>query len=127
MVMGKYDPLKHFLEAQPDERVPMTFSEIERLVGAPLPKSKRYAAWWSNNPSNNTMTEVWLEAGFATEQVDPAGETLVFRRVERQAQSSASRAGWLARLQDEMAGTVQVEPGWDLTNPTGEIWDAERE
>ena len=126
--MGKYDPLKSFLEAQSGDRVPMTFAEIERLVGATLPKSKQYAAWWSNNPSNNTMTQIWLDAGFATEQVDLAGETLVFRRLKgRAGPPAAPRQGWLAALQEEMAGTAQVEPGWDLTNPTGEIWDAERE
>jgi YD repeat-containing protein len=122
--MGKYDPLKSFLEAQAAERVPMTFADIERLVGAPLPKSKQYPAWWSNNPSNNTMTQAWLDAGFTTEQVDPAGEKLVFRRVEPRA---GAQTGWLDRLRAKMAGTVRVAPGWDLTNPTGEIWDAERE
>jgi hypothetical protein len=129
--MGKYDPLKGFLEAQAAERVPMTFADIERLVGAPLPKSKQYPAWWSNNPSNNTMTQAWLDAGFATEQVDPAGEKLVFRRVESRTGSRSGaptpRTGWLERLRAKMAGTVRVAPGWDLTNPTGEIWDAERE
>jgi hypothetical protein len=123
MAMGKYDPLKDFLSAQRGERVPMTFAEIERLLGAPLPKSKRYPAWWSNNPSNNTMTQAWLDAGFATEQVDPASENLVFKR----ARKGIPGEGWLARLRKEMAGTVTVAPGWDLTNPTGESWDAERE
>lgn len=122
--MGKYDPLKTFLEQQAGGQVPMTFAEIERLVGAPLPKSKQYPAWWSNNPSNNTMTQAWLDAGFVTEQVDVNGGRLTFRRA---AASAAPVAGWLARLQEEMAGSVQVEPGWDLTNPTGEVWDAERE
>ena len=120
--MGKYDPLKGFLTAQPGERVPMTFAEIERLLGAPLPKSKQYPAWWSNNPSNNTMTQAWLDAGFTTEQVDPAGGKLVFRRVRH----SPAGKGWLTRLREEMAGSVTVAPGWDLTNPTGEVWDAER-
>ncbi len=121
--MGKYDPLKAFLAEQHGERVPMTFAEIERLIGSPLPKSKRYPAWWSNNPSNNTMTRAWLEAGFTTERVDPAAQKLVFKR----ARKDAPPKGWLMRLREEMAGSVTVEPGWDLTNPTGEVWDAERE
>ncbi|HLZ74233.1 DUF7662 domain-containing protein [Phenylobacterium sp.] len=135
--MGKYDPLKTFLLAQAGDAVPMTFVEIERVLGTTLPRSKRYPAWWSNNPSNNMMTDVWLDAGFMTEQVDIAGERLVFRRKPSDLAASGvaeaapaflgGRAGWLGRLRAQMRGTVQVAPGWDLTQPTGEVWDAERE
>jgi len=130
--MSRYDPLAAFLTRQTAERVPMSFGEIESVLGVSLPRSKRYPAWWSNNPSNNPMTKVWLEAGFVTEQVNPEGGRLTFRRIRGPAsvdKTSAPKdgAGWLERLRSKMAGTVQVEPGWDLTNPTGEIWDAERE
>lgn len=122
--MGKYDPLKGFLAAQPGERVPMTFADIERLIGTPLPKSKRYPAWWSNNPSNNPMTRAWLEAGFTTEQVDTASERLVFRRAQRAAKAAGESV--IDRLQAKLGGTVTFAPGFDPTEPTGEIWDAER-
>lgn len=32
---------------------------------------------------------------------------------------------WLDRLRKELAGTVTIPPGVDITEPTGEIWDAE--
>jgi hypothetical protein len=130
--MGKYDPLKAFLERQTTEVVPMTFSEIEAVIGAPLPNSQRYPAWWSNNPWNNTMTQVWLNAGFTTEQVDIEGKRVVFRRsasgdgvgeIERPHDPGSSL---IARLQAALAGTVKYAPGFDPTEPTGEIWDAER-
>jgi hypothetical protein len=131
--MGKYDPLKAFLQAQPGERIPVTFDEIERLLGRPLPKSKRYPAWWSNNPSNNTMTQVWLEAGFTTEQVDTAAGKLIFRRARggpgdagSPSRPGAPGPGLIARLQARLGGTVTFAPGFDPTEPTGEIWDAER-
>jgi len=50
--MSKYAPLKDFLVAQNADRVPMSFAEIERVLSLPLPASKQYPAWWSNNPSN---------------------------------------------------------------------------
>lgn len=131
--MGKYDPLKVFLERQATDTVPMTFAEIEAVIGAPLPSSKRYPAWWSNNPWNNTMTQVWLEAGFTTEQVDIEGETLVFRRtapdhqgLEETAQAFEASRGVLSRLRAELGGTVRFAPGFDPTAPTGEVWDAQR-
>ncbi|SRR5258708_21783888 len=122
--MGKYDPLKVFLAGQTGERVPLSFAEIEQLVGAPLPNSKRHPAWWSNNPSNNPMTRAWLAAGYRTEQVDTTAQRLVFRRTESPVPSD-SGTGWLAELRSALGGTAQVAPGYDLTEPTGEVWDAE--
>ncbi len=81
--MGKYEPSREISSVkQRTSMVPMTFEDIERVTGATLPpKAQFHRAWWSNNPSNNVMTKVWLEAGFQTEQVDMAARKLVFRRV----------------------------------------------
>jgi hypothetical protein len=80
--MAKYEALGEFLRRQQGERVPMTFAEIERVIGARLPPSARkHRPWWSNSPTNSVMTQVWLDAGFESEQVDMAGRRLVFRRV----------------------------------------------
>lgn len=115
----------------------MTFSEIEQALGFTLPRSKRYPAWWSNSPTNNPMTRVWLEAGFATEQVDTVSEKLVFRRVRSRPGGestgegpgdegpSRNTASVLARLQAALGGTVRFAPGFDPTEPTGEVWDAD--
>jgi hypothetical protein len=76
-----YEVLGHYLVAQKKTLLPMTFSEVARVVGRKLPNSAKYPAWWSNDPSNNPMTRVWLKAGFKTEQVDTTMQRLVFRRV----------------------------------------------
>lgn len=79
--MGKYDPLGSFLRKGGHSSMPMTFAQIEQVIAAELPKSAyEYRAWWSNNTFNNTMTHVWLEAGYETENVDMAGQKLVFRK-----------------------------------------------
>ena len=45
--MGKYEPLAQFLRKQQTHEVRLTFSEIERIVGAKLPPSARkQRAWW---------------------------------------------------------------------------------
>jgi hypothetical protein len=131
--VGKYDPLKTFLAASHADEVPMSFDEIEALLGAPLPDSQRYPAWWSNNPSNNVMTRVWLDAGYRTERVDIGARRVVFRRRKDLAGASGVKeganpkgsAGVVERLQRALAGTVRVSPDVDLTEPTGEVWDAE--
>ncbi len=133
--MGKYEPLQHFLEGCATEEVPLTFGEIEGILGSVLPASKAYPAWWSNNPSNNVMTRAWLAAGYRTERVDIAGEKLVFRR-DRAVRSAgvsegpppvfAGKPGVLERLRAALGGTVHIAEGVDLTQPTGEVWDADR-
>jgi hypothetical protein len=120
--MGKYDPLKAFLISSDAEEVVLGFEEIEALLGTPLPPSKRHPAWWSNNPSNNTMTRVWLAAGYRTERLDIEGRRIVFRRSPNSTQVSG---GVIERLQAALGGTVRLAPGVDLTEPAGEVWDAE--
>jgi hypothetical protein len=125
--MGKYSPLGDFLRKQRVARVPMTFAEIERLIGAKLPNSQRYPAWWSNNPFNNVMTQVWLDAGFKTEEVDVEARRLVFRRVSEtpsavQNNSPPSAVSKQHPLIGYLKGTVQVAPGFDLTEPADPEW-----
>jgi hypothetical protein len=78
--MSKYDRLGAYLRERGREYEPMSFSDIERVVGHKLPKSQKHPAWWSNSTSNNVMTQIWLDAGYRTEQVDVVGRKLVFRR-----------------------------------------------
>lgn len=132
--MGKYDPLGQYLRRQRKDLVPMNFRDIEKLIGSKLPRSRRYPAWWSNNPWNNVMTKVWLEAGYVTEQVDVAGETIVFRRVanprstpQDDRPSSASAAVQQGEAIDHplygwLKGTVQIPPDVDLTQPADPDW-----
>ena len=135
--MGKYEPLTHFLSQQRAERLPMTFEEIETIVGSPLPRSSRtHRAWWSNNPSNNVMTRAWLAAGYETADVDLASEKLLFRR--KTGPEAPSPAPTVSRppaspmagdrprshpALGAMKGMMTVHPGTDLTAPASDEWD----
>ncbi len=122
--MSKYDRLGDYLRTQRTKEVPMTFAEIERVIGAKLPPSSpQYPAWWSNNPSNNVMTKVWLKAGFRTEQVDVKSRKIVFRRVEQKTRE-AQPADKVGRhpLFGALRGLVHVPPGVDLTEPADPDW-----
>ena len=124
--MSKYAPLTDFLARAAGSEAVMTFAEIERVIGHPLPASKKYPAWWSNNPGNNVMTRAWLAAGYHTERVDIAAERLVFRRTRDATPAQALAGTLLERIQARLGGTVPVAAGVDLAAPVGEIWDAER-
>lgn len=132
--MSKYEPLTQFLSAQRAQEVPMSFSEIERVLGFRLPeKASGIRAWWSNNPSNNVMTKAWLAAGFVTERVDMGARRLVFRKAVMSpiarapaAPRAARSIGFLDRIRAQLGGTVTIPEGVDITAPTGETWDADR-
>ena len=131
--MGKYEPLGKFLRQQGSELVVMKFEDIERIVGSKLPESSRqYRAWWSNNPNNNVMTKVWLNAGFQTEQVDIEGRRLVFRKMSPTKQNEAAPPTPRPPpgetpprhhpLLGALKGLLRVMPGTDLTKPADPSW-----
>ncbi len=125
--MSKYDPLTRHLSARRQAQVPMTFPELERMLGFPLPASARkHRAWWSNNPSNSVMTKAWLEAGYQSRDVDLEAERLVFVKlnaVETDAGLNAEGPKGDHPLLGCMAGTVTIMPGTDLTEPTAPEWE----
>src|ERR1700682_510954 len=128
--MGKYTRLGDFLRAQRSKEVTMTIAEIERVIGGKLPpNSPQYPAWWSNNPSNNVMTKVWLSAGFRTAQVDVKSRKVVFRRAEEKlteptetSSPPKAKKGERHPLFGALKGLVRVPPGVDLTEPADPDW-----
>lgn len=128
--MSKYEPLGEYLKKQGKERVPMTFSEIEKITGETLPPSAiKHRPWWSNNPRNSVITKVWLDAGYESEQVDMAARKLVFRRVQgAKGPGSGAEAAPSAEekpfhpLYGFMQGLVRIMPGTDLTQPADPGW-----
>lgn len=131
--MGKYENLGAFLQKQRAREVPLTFREIEKITGVKLPpKAQHHRAWWSNNPSNNVMTKVWLEAGYESAQVDMNARTLVFRRIVKAGATGAGFAEpapkpYAARdgrhpARGALKGMVHIPPGVDLTEPADPAW-----
>lgn len=137
--MTKYDVLSAYLQKQPTEEVPMTFGQIENLIGDKLPASARkHRPWWSNNPSNSVITHAWLKAGYKSARVDMAGEKLVFVRnapgLGGMGVAEAPRpftpplvqkGSFVARVRLALSGSVTIAPGADVTEATGEVWNAE--
>lgn len=83
--MAKYDPLHRFLRrARATDEIVLTFADIERIIGAILPKAAKDPAWWSNPASAScpgVQQKAWMEAGF---QARPGpGETVTFSRAPK--------------------------------------------
>ena len=77
-MQSKYEPLELRLRAIPagTKEVTMSFAEIERVLGAPLPASaKSHRPWWANQRDSKTRPQAhaWLSAGFVVDTVNQGG------------------------------------------------------
>ena len=141
--MSKYEPLEQYLRACSRADVPMTFAEIEKIIGDGLPSSAfRHRPWWSNNPSNSVITNAWLRAGYKSADVDMTGRKLVFRRSAKVGarpgdrrtkpqgdgpeEPETPRQSIISHLASALNGTVTVYEGIDLTEPVDTEWNEAR-
>jgi hypothetical protein len=85
--MARYDPLTNFLNALEGQETRLSFKKIESVIGRKLPASAHtYNAWWSNTKVEGRQSYAWLDAGWATYNIDLLGQKISFKKV-----SSANR------------------------------------
>ncbi len=76
---SKYLPIAGYLSGQSSNEVRVSFAELERILGEPLPASARiHRAWWSNG--GRVQSSSWIEAGWVVGKVDMQAQTLTFFR-----------------------------------------------
>jgi hypothetical protein len=69
-VLGKYDALGVFLRRwavrNTGDQVEMSFTQLESMIGALLPKAAMKEEWWSDgmNVRHAVQCRAWLDAGF---------------------------------------------------------------
>lgn len=69
---SKYEPLEIFLQESRQEKVDLSFRQVEQIIGGRLPKSAyTHRAWWSNQKdlSNRPQARAWRSAGFIVADV----------------------------------------------------------
>lgn len=73
-----------FFAGQPAEldRLSLTVSEIEGMVGRPLPGNARFPSWWRND-AHKMHSRAWLTAGWEVEDMDADSGMVTFRRAEQ--------------------------------------------
>lgn len=63
--MAKYEPLRRYLARQKSPQVEMSFSEIERMIGALLPKRAQQPDWWTDAVDPlSVQAQSWRSAGY---------------------------------------------------------------
>jgi len=129
----KYDPLRLYLRQQTQNRVAMTFRQIEQVIGGRLPASARkHRPWWANDARGHAHADAWLGEGWRTEEVDMPGERLVFARAQGWAETPSCagpgmeesmatytppEAGGQHPMIGAMKGLLWIDPSLDLTKP----------
>jgi DNA-binding XRE family transcriptional regulator len=80
----RYWPLFNYLQQSDQAEVTLSFSEVENLLGGPLPESARKSrAWWSNRSSSALQASAWMEAGYHVEALNLEQEQVTFRKPVR--------------------------------------------
>jgi hypothetical protein len=82
--MGKYTPLEAYLQGIPlrQDRVVLSFAEVEKIIGDRLPPSAhKYGAWWANEREvTHVQANAWLRAGWRVESVHLERKVVTFTR-----------------------------------------------
>ncbi len=80
--MAKYDPLHNYLRRKQAVRVEMTFPEIERVIGAMLPKRAEAAQWWigSEQDPREAQRHAWTAAGYDARLIAGSDRVIFSRR-----------------------------------------------
>jgi hypothetical protein len=82
---SSYLPLAAHLSEVDAPLVQLSFTQIERILGRPLPASaRRYRSWWSNESSGtHTQTAAWMGSGWLVDRVDFNAGLVHFSRGRR--------------------------------------------
>ncbi|MBV6413779.1 MAG: Endonuclease NucS [Xanthomonadales bacterium] len=61
--MSRYEGLTATLLTRKEQRVTLTFAELDGIVGGLPNSAKTYGAWWANNRNSQPHARYWLDAG----------------------------------------------------------------
>jgi hypothetical protein len=77
----RYIRLAAFFAGLPGDEteVRLSISEIEELVGQPLPTNARFPSWWRND-EHKMHSRAWLTAGWQVDHMDVDTAEVVFTR-----------------------------------------------
>lgn len=108
--MSRYHALAEYLKRLDEPVWEAGFEEIEKLLGAELPKSAyRYPAWWANQSgAGHSQTSGWKSVGWKTAKLD-----LASRRVRFERESADLRSAQPPAIDDQLFEEARKLTGID--------------
>ena len=82
ILQSKYEKLADYLKELDVDKVNLTFDEIEKILGEPLPGAAMKRAWWANSATNNHALNGWLDIGWQSANVNMDDRILDFIKVD---------------------------------------------
>jgi hypothetical protein len=117
---SRYAPLAIWLQSRPskEDRIGLTFGEVEEIIKGDLPPSARvHRSWWANDSVGHVQSQQWLDVGWRVAQINMTEEKVSFARIrEREAAYIAFFSGLLAELRKKSEFPLR-----DL-GPDGQSW-----
>lgn len=87
---SRYAPLAVYLQSLPTEqdKVEVSFEDIELLIGGRLPRyARQHRSWWANDSSGHVQSQQWLGAGWRVSAVNMSGGRVTFTRIKEREQA----------------------------------------
>lgn len=111
--MSKYQRLADHLSGHTGREWRGSFTDVEQVLGAPLPKTARSGvAWWANDETK-AQAKAWLAAGWQVMDVDPKAGTVAFLKTEAAKparRKAASKAAAPRKTAPEKAAPAKAAP-----------------
>ena len=88
--MSKYQLLRDFLENSKNGTEVLTFAELERILGFPLPDSaSTHRPWWANG--GHSQAKAWLDARWIVESVSLGVQVTFSKSTNEESRESQER------------------------------------
>jgi hypothetical protein len=87
---SRYAPLARWLQQQSlrQEKLTLTFSKIEEILGESLPTSARqHRSWWANDSVGHVQSRQWLDAGWRVANIAMSEGNVTFARIKEREKS----------------------------------------
>lgn len=116
---SRYAPLAIWLQGQKEDKVALSFEDVEGIIQDTLPTSARkHRNWWANDSVSHSQSQQWLEAGWRVSNVNLSEEKVVFSRIVGR---ETAYIDFYSKLQPKL----QTIPSYSITpvgNNQGRHW-----
>ena len=117
---GRYAKLAVWLQKAPttQDSFPLTFNQIEEILGGALPAfAREHRSWWANDSVSHPQSRRWLEVGWRVANVSLAEEVVTYSRIEER------ESAYISFFSQLLAQMEQVK-GFPLrsVSPSGIAW-----